>query len=132
MISALLKGLQSLTEYSKIRSNRLLLNYLTKQERNNMPNEVFVHKNCRRDCTNPSRKKQKQENIINDNCVKSTEKHQRETILIGKHIFFCGEVCDVDKKHPNRNKGWHKVDTLSFQTSQINAMKELTNGQTTY
>ena len=72
LISVLLKGLQSLTEYSKIRSNRLLLNYLTEEERSNMPNEVFVHKNCRRDYTNPSRIKQKQENIIDDNCVKST------------------------------------------------------------
>ena len=41
LISVRLEGLQSLTEYSKIRSNANLLNYRTEQVRNNMPNEVY-------------------------------------------------------------------------------------------
>ena len=57
LISLRLKGLQGLIKHSKTRSNGSLLNYLTEQERNNMPNKVFVHKNCRRDYTNPLRKK---------------------------------------------------------------------------
>ena len=108
-----LKGLQSLLEYSKIRSNGILLNYPTEQERNNMPNKVFVHKNSRRDYTNPFRKKnQKQQNIIDGNCVKSTVlRSQRKRFNWKTHYFFCGEVCVVDKKHPNCSKGWHKVST---------------------
>ena len=47
LISVRLKGLQSLIEYSKIRSNESILNYLTEQEENNMPNKVFAHKVCR-------------------------------------------------------------------------------------
>ena len=39
LISVHLEGFQSLIEYSKIRSNANLLNYRTKQVRNNMPNE---------------------------------------------------------------------------------------------
>ena len=41
LTSVRLEGLQSLTEYSKIRSNANLLNYRTEQVRNNMPNEVY-------------------------------------------------------------------------------------------
>ena len=40
------------------------------------------------------------------------------------HCFFCGEVCVVDKKHPNCIKGWHKVGTLSFQASILNKCHE--------
>ena len=53
LISVHLKDLQSLTECSKIHSNRNLLNYLTEEKRNNMPNKVFVYNNCRRDYNNP-------------------------------------------------------------------------------
>ena len=56
LISVRLKGLQSLIEYSKIRSNESILNYLTEQEENNMPNKVFAHKNCRRIIPTPSGK----------------------------------------------------------------------------
>ena len=41
LISVRLEGLQSLIEYSIIRSNANLLNYGTEQVRNNMPNEVY-------------------------------------------------------------------------------------------
>ena len=41
------------------------------------------------------------------------------------YYFFCGEVCV--KKHLNRSKGWHKVGTLSFQTSILNKCHERTN-----
>ena len=33
-------------------------------------------------------------------------------------------MCVVNKKHPNRRKGWHKVGTLSFQTSILNKCHE--------
>ena len=72
LISVYLECLQILIEYSKIRSNANLLNYLSEQVRNNLPNEVYSFLRIV-DCkyTSLSRKKQKQENIINDNCVKS-------------------------------------------------------------
>ena len=48
-------------------------------------------------------------NSDSDSCVK--------LFIKKKHWFFCGEVCTVDKKHPNLSKGWHKVGVfLSFQT----------------
>ena len=46
LISACLKGLQCLIGCTKIRSNRSLLNYLTEQDSNYMPNKVFVRKDC--------------------------------------------------------------------------------------
>ena len=92
---------------------------LTEKARNNIPYKVFVHKNCWRDYTNPLWKKQKQ-NIIDDNCVKSTiVQSERNIFKLKTHCFFCGEVCVVDKKHPN-----HKVSTLSFQTSVLNKCHE--------
>ena len=33
-------------------------------------------------------------------------------------------MCVVNKKHPNRSKGWHKVGTLSFRTSVLNKCHE--------
>ena len=125
LISMHLKGLQSFIEYSKIRSNGLLLNYLTEQERNNIPNEVFVHKNCRRDYTNPLRSKQKQQNVIDDSYVKSTVlRSERKSFNWRTHGFFYGEVCVIGKKHPNPSKGWYKVGTLSFQTSILSKCHE--------
>ena len=90
-----------------------------------MPNEVFFHKNWRRNCANRLRKKQKQENIIGDSCVKLTVlRSETKSFNWKTHCFFCEEVCVVDKKHPNRSKGWHKVGTLSFQTSLLNICHE--------
>ena len=40
-------------------------------------------------------------------------------------MLFCGEVCIVDKKHPNHSKGWHKVGVLlSHQTPILNKCHE--------
>ena len=39
-------------------------------------------------------------------------------------FLFCKEVYIVDKKHPNRSKGWHKVGNLSFKTSLLNKCRE--------
>ena len=52
---------QSLIEYNKIRSDESLLIYLMEQDRNNMLNKVLVHKDCRRNYTNPLRKKRNKE-----------------------------------------------------------------------
>ena len=76
------KGLQSLIECIKIRSNGRLLNYLTEQESNYMPNKVFAHKDCRGDYINPLRKITEARKC--DNCVNPTD--QRQKVLIGKHI----------------------------------------------
>ena len=102
LISASFKGLKTLIEYSKICSNGHLLNYLAEKERNNKSNKFFVHEDCRRDYTIPLRKKLKQENFIDDNCIKSTVLQSEKKIFNWKtHVFFCREVCVVDKKHPN-------------------------------
>ena len=73
LISVHLEVLQNLNEYSKIRSNANLLNSRTEQVRNNMSNEVYssiriVDVSIRVFYG----KKQKQENIIDDSCIKST------------------------------------------------------------
>ena len=46
LISVRLKGLQNLIECTKIRSNGSLLNYLTEQDSNFMPNKIFVREDC--------------------------------------------------------------------------------------
>ena len=46
LISVHLKGLQDLIECTKIRSNGSLLNYLTEQDSNFMPNKIFVREDC--------------------------------------------------------------------------------------
>ena len=70
LISVRLKGLQSLVECCKNHSNGRLLNYLTEQDSNNMPNKVFVDKGCRCDYTNSLReitetRQQKCDNVTN-------------------------------------------------------------------
>ena len=79
-----LKGLQSLIEYSTVRSNRSLVNYLTEKDSNYMPNKVFVHKDCAGDYTNPLRKITETRKC--GDCVKQTD--QREKVLIEKHTDF--------------------------------------------
>ena len=50
---------------------------------------------------------------------------EKKLLIRKKYYFFCGEVCVVDKKHPNRSKGWHKVGVvLSFQTTILNRCYE--------
>ena len=68
LISVRLKGLQSLIECSKIRSNGSLLNYLMEEESNYMPNKLFAYKDCRGGCTNLLRKITKTRKY--GNCVK--------------------------------------------------------------
>ena len=46
LIPVRLKGLQDLIECTKIRSNGSLLNYLTEQDSNFMPNKIFVREDC--------------------------------------------------------------------------------------
>ena len=96
------------------------------QVRNNLVKwSIFVHKNCRSKYTSLLQKKQKRENIIDGNCVKSTVlRLERKSFNWKTHCFFYGEVCVVDKKRPNRSKGWYKVGTLSFQTSLLNNCHE--------
>ena len=116
LIPVRLKGLQSLVECTKIRSNGSILSYLMEQGSNYMPNKVFVREDCRGDYTNTLRKITETRKC--GNCFKPTD--QREKVLIRTHWFFCGEVCVVDKTHPNRGKSWHKVGVfLSFQTSDL-------------
>ena len=87
-----LKGLQSFIEYSKIRLYGILLNYPAGQERNNMPKKVFVHKNSRRDYTNPLRKKNRNKKILlMATVLNQLFFDQREKGLIGKHITFSVE-----------------------------------------
>ena len=54
-----LKGLQSLIECSKIRSDGSLLNCLMEEGTNYMPNKVFVHKDYSGDYSNPLRSRNK-------------------------------------------------------------------------
>ena len=90
-----------------------------------MSNRFFVHQYCKPDYTISLQKKQKQENIIDENCVKSTALSSERKGFNWKHtFFFCGEACVVDKKHPNRSKCRHKVGTLSSQTSTLNKCHE--------
>ena len=104
LISVHLKGLQSLIEYSKTRSNVILLNYPTEQERNNMPNEVFVPKNSRRGYNNPLRKKNRNKKISLMVTVLNQLRSERKRFNWKTECFFCVEVCVVDKKHPNCSK----------------------------
>ena len=46
LTSVRLKGLQSLIECTKVRSNGSFLNYVTEQDSNYMPNKIFVREDC--------------------------------------------------------------------------------------
>ena len=54
LIQMCLKGLNTLIEYCGIRKHEDLENYLKEQEASERQH-VLVHKNCRRDFTNPRR-----------------------------------------------------------------------------
>ena len=49
---------------------------------------LFVHNKCRHKYTSPLWKKQKQENIVDDNCVKSTVLRSEKKVLIEKRVDF--------------------------------------------
>ena len=49
---------------------------------------LFVHNKCRHKYTSPLWKKQKQENIVDDNCVKSTVLRSEKKVLIEKRVAF--------------------------------------------
>ena len=89
MISARLEGLQSLTEYSKIRSNENLLNYCTEQERNNMPNEVYSSVKIV-DVRVPAfyGKNRNKKILLITIVLNELFFDQREKVLIGKQIVF--------------------------------------------
>ena len=89
MISVRLEGLQSLTEYSKIRSNANLLNYCTEQERNNMPNEVYSSVKIV-DVRVPAfyGKNRNKKILLITIVFNELFFDQREKVLIGKQIVF--------------------------------------------
>ena len=89
MISVRLEGLQSLSEYSKIRSNENLLNYCTEQERNNMPNEVYSSVKIV-DVRVPAfyGKNRNKKILLITIVLNELFFDQREKVLIGKQIVF--------------------------------------------
>ena len=89
MISVRLEGLQSLTEYNKIRSNANLLNYCTEQERNNMPNEVYSSVKIV-DVRVPAfyGKNRNKKILLITIVLNELFFDQREKVLIGKQIVF--------------------------------------------
>ena len=100
LISVCLEGLQSLIEYSKIRSNASLLNYFMEQLRNNMPNEVFVYKNCSHKYTSPLQKKWNKKILLMTGVLNQLFFNQRESFNWKTHCFLCEhgpKLCDILK-----------------------------------
>ena len=89
MISVRLEGLQSLTEYSKIRSNANLLNYRTEQVRNNMPNEIYSSMRVA-DVSIPALygKNRNKKTLLTTTVLNQLFFDQREKVLIEKRISF--------------------------------------------
>ena len=89
LISVRLEGLQSLTEYSKIRSNANLLNYRTEQVRNNMPNEIYSSMRVA-DVSIPALygKNRNKKTLLTTTVLNQLLFNQREKVLIEKHISF--------------------------------------------
>ena len=84
-----LKCLQSLIEYSKIRSNANLLNYSTEQVRNNMPNEVYSSMRIV-DVSIPALygKNRNKKTLLTKTVLNQLFFDQREKVLIEKRISF--------------------------------------------
>ena len=84
-----LEGLQSLTQYSKTRSNANLLSYCTEQERNNMSNEVYPSVKIV-DVSVPALygKNRNKKILLITIVLNELSFDQREKVLIGKQIVF--------------------------------------------
>ena len=94
LISVRLEGLQSLMEYSKIRSNANLLNYRTEQVRNNMPNEVYSPMRIV-DVGIPALygKNRSKKILLTTTVLNRLFFDQREKVLIEKRISFSVKKC---------------------------------------
>ena len=83
-----------------------------KEVTNYMSNKVFVHK----DYTNALR--QKAEKRKYNNCVQpSVVWSESKNINWKTYCIFCGKFLVVDKKHPGRDIGCHKVGAFYYQIS---------------
>ena len=119
-----LKALNTLIEYCEIKD---LENYLREKEASERQH-VLVHKNCRRDFTNPWRstdtiqqQKDNQENSIDEITLRSA---CRNNFNWKKNCFYCGEELIKHKKHPDRNKSICKSSELESKNIVIRKCKE--------
>ena len=131
LISVCLEGLQSLIEYSKIRSNASLLNYFMEQLRNNMPNEVFVHKNFSHKYTSPLLKKWNKKILLMTGVLNQLFFNQREVFNRKTHCFLCEhgpKLCGIlklSKFSVKKNKKWNNSQTKSWMNMKLQLLQYL-------
>ena len=129
LISVCLEGLQSLIEYSKLRSNATLLNYFMEQLRNNMPNEVFVHKNCSHKYTSPLQKKWNKKILLMTGVLNQLFFNQRESFNWKTHCFLCEhgpKLCDIlklSKFSVKKKIKWNNSQTKSWMNMKLQLLQ---------
>ena len=75
---------------------------------------ALVHKNCKRDFTNPLRKSSFSMQITktNEGLHLALRSEDSNEINWKTHCIFCGELIVIDKKHPDRTKKFFKTGEL--------------------
>ena len=105
------KGLSSLIQFSEVRGNKRLTEYLSNASRSD---PVLVHATCRKMYTDPRRI-----SVTSGEVDAPCQKRLRSTPGVKgqfdwkKDCFFCGHLACYDEKHPNRNPVC-RVETLPF------------------
>ena len=108
------KGLNTLLQFCKSRSNAELAGYLNALKANDSP--ILVHKECRKDFTNARKK-----SIASDS---STSVPDIASQITRSHVsrfnwrqncLFCGDRCNIDVKHPDRENN-SKAEVISKES----------------
>ena len=98
------KGLSSLIEYSGLRENDKMLDYLQSCQENQR--KVVVHKECRRNFTNARRSEVPSVSTSNIKSQSGANILRSSTAAFEwkENCVFCSEKAMADFRHPDRNK----------------------------
>ena len=105
------RGVPALIEYSKLRKDEQLKQFLEESIRLNM--QVYVHEEYWRWYDNKRR-----HTVESSGTVKKKKETRQSFESFDRRIncFLCRDACIEDKKNPTRNK-WHRACTLELKCS---------------
>ena len=101
VLSKVTKGVKTLEEYCKLRSCDQLLSKIHHLEKNRLP--IYVHKICRKDFTNARKSFDPTTQTKSCDISAHLTRSQIPEFNWNENCFFCGDVIEIDEKHPERS-----------------------------
>ena len=112
----------SLLTFSKKFNHTTLEQYLLRQEQLLEDDRIIkLHKKCQRDVYNKNKKRTASSaDLIAEKTKHKILRSSMDTFNWKQNCIFCGETCQKDIKHPDRNN-CHEVTTLHFKDQVLSA-----------